>query len=157
MAVRCSPATTSSARQGLLNDRSAAHGTARGVWRWHEILPVRDWSNVVTLGEGSTPLLEAPRLGDAYGIGRLLVKAESLNPTGSFKARGMTVAVSRAKELGATSFVMPSAGNAGGALAAYAARRGYARDGRDAERRTRREPGRGRGVRRRAMMLWHSA
>jgi threonine synthase len=93
----------------------------RGVWRWHDILPVRDWSNVVTLGEGSTPLLEAPRLGDAYGIGRLLVKAESLNPTGSFKARGMTVAVSRAKELGATSFVMPSAGNAGGALAAYAA------------------------------------
>jgi threonine synthase len=59
-------------------------------------------------------------LGHAYGISRLLVKAESLNPTGSFKARGMTVAVSRAKELGATSFVMPSAGNAGGALAAYA-------------------------------------
>jgi threonine synthase len=92
----------------------------RGVWRWHEVLPVRDWSNVVTLGEGSTPLLEAPRLARAYGISRLLVKAESLNPTGSFKARGMTVAVSRAKELGATSFVMPSAGNAGGALAAYA-------------------------------------
>ena len=85
------------------------------------MLPVRDWSNVVTLGEGSTPLLEASRLGRAYGIGRLLVKAESLNPTGSFKARGMTVAVSRARELGATSFVMPSAGNAGGALAAYAA------------------------------------
>jgi threonine synthase len=96
----------------------------RGVWRWHEILPVRDWSNVVTLGEGSTPLLGAPRLGDAYGIGRLLVKAESLNPTGSFKARGMTVAVSRAKELGVTSFVMPSAGNAGGALAAYASAAG---------------------------------
>jgi threonine synthase len=92
----------------------------RGVWRWHGILPVREWSNVVTLGEGSTPLLEAPRLGHAYGISRLLVKAESLNPTGSFKARGMTVAVSRAMELGATSFVMPSAGNAGGALAAYA-------------------------------------
>ncbi len=92
----------------------------RGVWRWHEILPVRDWSNVVTLGEGSTPLLEASRLAGAYGINRLLVKAESLNPTGSFKARGMTVAVSRARELGATSFVMPSAGNAGGALAAYA-------------------------------------
>ena len=118
MAVRCSPATTSSARRGPLNDQPRQRG--RGVWRWHEILPVRDWSNVVTLGEGSTPLLEAPRLGDAYGIGRLLVKAESLNPTGSFKARGMTVAVSRAKELGATSFVMPSAGNAGGALAAYA-------------------------------------
>jgi threonine synthase len=92
----------------------------RGVWRWHEMLPVRDWSNVVTLGEGSTPLLEASRLGRAYGIGRLHVKAESLNPTGSFKARGMTVAVSRAMELGVTSLVMPSAGNAGGALAAYA-------------------------------------
>jgi threonine synthase len=92
----------------------------RGVWRWHEMLPVRDWSNVVTLGEGSTPLLEASRLGRAYGIGRLHVKAESLNPTGSFKARGMTVAVSRARELGVTSLVMPSAGNAGGALAAYA-------------------------------------
>ena len=95
-------------------------GPTRGVWRWHEVLPVRDWSNVVALGEGSTPLLEASRLGGAYGIRRLLVKAESLNPTGSFKARGMTVAVSRARELGATSFVMPSAGNAGGALAAYA-------------------------------------
>ncbi|HEY6469989.1 MAG TPA: threonine synthase [Candidatus Dormibacteraeota bacterium] len=104
-------------RDRQLNGRDRA----RGVWRWSEILPVRDWSNVVTLGEGATPLLEAPRLGDAYGIRRLLVKAESLNPTGSFKARGMTVAVSRAKELGATRFVMPSAGNAGGALAAYAA------------------------------------
>jgi threonine synthase len=97
-------------------------GRARmhGLWRWPEILPIRDWANVVTLGEGSTPLLEVQRLGHAYGISRLRVKAESLNPTGSFKARGMTVAVSRAKELGATSFVMPSAGNAGGALAAYA-------------------------------------
>ncbi len=104
-----------------LSDRQHdVRGPMRGVWRWHEVLPVRDWSNVVTLGEGSTPLLEASRLGRAYGIGRLLVKAESLNPTGSFKARGMTVAVSRAVELGSTSFVMPSAGNAGGALAAYA-------------------------------------
>jgi threonine synthase len=92
----------------------------RGVWRWHEVLPVRAWSNVVTLGEGSTPLLGASRLRQAFGISGLLVKAESLNPTGSFKARGMSVAVSRARELGATSFVMPSAGNAGGALAAYA-------------------------------------
>jgi threonine synthase len=98
----------------------------RGVWRWHELLPVRAWSNMVTLGEGSTPLLAASRLGHAYGIGRLLVKAESLNPTGSFKARGMAVAVSRATELGATSFVMPSAGNAGGALAAYAGVAGVA-------------------------------
>lgn len=104
-----------------LSDRQRDAGVPfRGVWRWDELLPVRDWSNVVTLGEGSTPLLEASRLGRAYGISQLLVKAESLNPTGSFKARGMTVAVSRAIELGAASFVMPSAGNAGGALAAYA-------------------------------------
>jgi threonine synthase len=104
-----------------LSDRQRdTRGAIRGVWRWHEVLPVRDWANVATLGEGSTPLLEASRLGHGYGITRLLVKAESLNPTGSFKARGMTVAVSRAIELGATSFVMPSAGNAGGALAAYA-------------------------------------
>lgn len=98
-----------------------ARAPVRGVWRWRDILPVRDWSHVMTLGEGSTPLLQAARLGSAYGISDLRVKAESLNPTGSFKARGMTVAVSRAIELGATSFVMPSAGNAGGALAAYAA------------------------------------
>ena len=101
-------------------DTQRESGRSRGVWRWHAVLPVRAWSNVVTLGEGSTPLLEASRLGPALGIGNLLVKAESLNPTGSFKARGMAVAVSRAIELGATSFVMPSAGNAGGALAAYA-------------------------------------
>ena len=109
------------AARTVTDRQHGAHGPRRGVWRWHDLLPVRDWSNVVTLGEGSTPLLEASRAGRAYGIGRLLVKAESLNPTGSFKARGMSVAVSRARELGATSFVMPSAGNAGGALAAYAA------------------------------------
>lgn len=108
------------AARTLSDTQGAMPGRIRGVWRWHAVLPVRDWSNVVTLGEGSTPLLEASRLGHAFGIGRLIVKAESLNPTGSFKARGMTVAVSRAIELGATSFVMPSAGNAGGALAAYA-------------------------------------
>ncbi len=109
------------AAKSISNRQHEGRSPTRGVWRWHDVLPVRDWSNVVTLGEGATPVLRASRLGRAYGIGRLLVKAESLNPTGSFKARGMTVAVSRARELGATSFVMPSAGNAGGALAAYAA------------------------------------
>jgi threonine synthase len=108
------------AATALRDPQRETRGPVRGVWRWHEVLPVRDWSSVVTFGEGSTPLLEAPRLRHAYDISRLFVKAESLNPTGSFKARGMTVAVSRAVELGATSFVMPSAGNAGGALAAYA-------------------------------------
>lgn len=92
-----------------------------GLWRWREILPVRDWSRVATLGEGSTPLLERPRLARDLGLDHLLLKAESLNPTGSFKARGMAVAVSRAVELGATRLVAPSAGNAAGALAAYAA------------------------------------
>src|SRR5207248_7482192 len=80
--------------------------------------------HVATLGEGGCPLLPAPRLAAFLGLTDLRVKAESLNPTGSFKARGMAVAVSRAVELGARHLVAPSAGNAGGALAAYAARAG---------------------------------
>jgi len=92
-----------------------------GLWRWAELLPVRNRSNVVYLGEGDTPLLAQPRLGEALGVPRLSTKAEGLNPTGSFKARGMAVAVSRAVELGVTSFIAPSAGNAAGALAAYGA------------------------------------
>lgn len=95
-----------------------------GLWRWLEMLPVRDRRFVLTLGEGGTPLLDAPRLGADLGLARLHVKAESLNPTGSFKARGMAVAVSRAAELGARRLIAPSAGNAGGALAAYAAAAG---------------------------------
>jgi threonine synthase len=92
-----------------------------GLWRWREILPVRQWKHVVSLGEGSCPLFPARRLGKAFGLPHLMVKAESLNPTGSFKARGMAVAVSRAVELGVTQFVVASAGNAAGAMAAYAA------------------------------------
>lgn len=95
-----------------------------GLWRWHEVLPVARWEHVVSLGEGSTPLLPTRRLGRRYGLSNLYLKSESLNPTGSFKARGMAVAVSRAIELGARRFVAPSAGNAGGALAAYAAAAG---------------------------------
>lgn len=79
------------------------------------------WESVVHLGEGATPLMAAPRAGEWLGVGNLYVKRESLNPTGSFKARGMAVAVSRAVELGSRHLVAPSAGNAGGALAAYAA------------------------------------
>ena len=94
---------------------------AGGLWRWREMLPVRDDRFVLHLGEGATPLLPSGRLGPLLGLDDLLVKAESLNPTGSFKARGMAVAVSRAVELGATWLVAPSAGNAAGALAAYAA------------------------------------
>jgi threonine synthase len=85
---------------------------------------VRTWEFVTYLGEGATPLQPAPRVGRWLGLKTLLVKRESLNPTGSFKARGMAVAVSRAVELGARHLVAPSAGNAGGALAAYAAAAG---------------------------------
>ena len=104
----------------------AAMSTRRtgGLWRWSELLPVRDRRNRVYLGEGATPLLAAPRLASSLGVRRLHVKAEGTNPTGSFKARGMAAAVSRAKELGATALIAPSAGNAGGALAAYGAAAG---------------------------------
>jgi len=97
-----------------------------GLWRWREILPVRHEANIVTLGEGDTPLLPASRLGATLGLRALSIKDESLNPTGSFKARGLSAAVSRAKELGARELAIPTAGNAGGALAAYAARAGLA-------------------------------
>lgn len=97
---------------------------AGGLWRWSEVLPVRSWEYVTYLGEGSTPLLPTRRLAAEFGLRQLFIKAESLNPTGSFKARGMAVAVSRARELGAAGLVAPSAGNAAGALAAYAAAAG---------------------------------
>ncbi|HEV2035193.1 MAG TPA: threonine synthase [Candidatus Dormibacteraeota bacterium] len=103
---------------------SVANRTAGGLWRWHELLPVRRWEFVVHMGEGSTPLQPARRLGPLLGLSNLLLKRESMNPTGSFKARGMAVAVSRAVELGVKHLVAPSAGNAGGALAAYAAASG---------------------------------
>jgi threonine synthase len=107
-----------------LTAESLAGRRTGGLWRWAELLPVRDRSNVVYLGEGDTPLLAQPRLGEALGVLRLSTKAEGLNPTGSFKARGMAVAVSRAMELGVSSFIAPSAGNAAGALAAYGAAAG---------------------------------
>jgi threonine synthase len=96
------------------------------MWRYAEILPVVDSANRVTLGEGATPLLATPRLGGEIGLNQLSVKDEGQNPTGSFKARGLAMAVSRAKELGAEALVIPSAGNAGSAMAAYAARAGLA-------------------------------
>jgi threonine synthase len=94
------------------------------MWRYREVLPVRLAENIVSLGEGFTPLLDAPRLSAALGIADVRIKDEGQNPTGSFKARGMAAAVSRARELGADTVAAPSAGNAGGALAAYAARAG---------------------------------
>jgi threonine synthase len=91
---------------------------------WAELLPLADVDRAVTLGEGDTPLIEAGRLGEQLGLEHLYVKEEGVNPTGTFKARGLAMAVSRAVELGVSSFVIPTAGNAGGALAAYAARAG---------------------------------
>lgn len=94
------------------------------LWRYHEVLPLRDQRFRTTLGEGGTPLLPLPRLGEALRVPGLSGKLEGVNPTGCFKDRGMAVAVSRARELGATELTAPTAGNAGGALAAYAARAG---------------------------------
>ena len=94
------------------------------LWRYTELLPVRDPAAVIDLGEGWTPLLHAARLGAQIGCPNTFIKDESLNPTGSFKARGQAVAVSRARELGARAVAVPSAGNAAGAMAAYAAAAG---------------------------------
>jgi threonine synthase len=94
------------------------------LWRYRELLPLPFETTPVTLGEGMTPLLECPRLGRELGLNRLLVKDESQLPTGSFKSRGMTAAISLAKWLGMKRVALPTAGNAGGAAAAYAARAG---------------------------------
>jgi threonine synthase len=94
------------------------------LWRYEEVLPVEKPENRVTLGEGLTPLHRAERLGEKYNLKNLFIKDESANPTASFKARGMTAAVSMAKELGVRKVAAPSAGNAAGALAAYAAKAG---------------------------------
>lgn len=99
-------------------------GRRPDLWRYREVLPVANEANIVSLGEGWTPLLSAERLGQKLGLNTLFIKDESQNPTQSFKARGMTAAVSMAKELGVKKLAVPSAGNAAGALAAYAARAG---------------------------------
>ncbi|MGZ4983033.1 MAG: threonine synthase [Chthoniobacterales bacterium] len=96
----------------------------KSLWRYREVLPLPEDSEKVSLGEGGTPLLSARRFGAAIGLTSLWIKDESQNPTQSFKARGMAVAVSMAKYLGARKLAVPSAGNAGGAMAAYAARAG---------------------------------
>lgn len=101
---------------------AALSARPKGLWRWSEILPVRAPAFRLTLGEGDTPMLKAENLGRMLGMSEVYVKDESANPTGSFKARGLALAVARAMELGVREFVIPTAGNAGGALAAYAAR-----------------------------------
>jgi len=105
-------------------DRDRITRRGRGMWRWRELLPLPLEHDPVSLGEGDTPLLAAPRLGRELGLERLWVKDESGNPTGSFKARGLSAAVTMAAHLGAKILAIPTAGNAGGALAAYAAAAG---------------------------------
>jgi threonine synthase len=104
--------------------RESLGGREPTLWRYREVLPVEDDKNILTLGEGMTPLIKANRLGAQLGMSNLFIKDEALNPTGSFKARGMAVAISMAKELGVKKLAVPSAGNAAGALAAYAANAG---------------------------------
>ncbi len=105
-------------------DRERIQRSPRGMWRWKDLLPVFEPSNIVSLGEGDTPLLNIPRLGEQLALPHLYVKDESLNPTGTFKARGLSAAVSKANEYGLNKVIIPTAGNAGGAMAAYAARGG---------------------------------
>lgn len=105
-------------------DRDEFRRRSSGMWRWHELLPVKEPQNIVTLGEGDAPLLRIRRIGEQLGLSNLFVKDESKNPTASFKARGLAAAISRAKELGIQTVIIPTAGNAGGAVAAYAARAG---------------------------------
>jgi threonine synthase len=106
--------------------RDSLAGRPPTLWRYRELLPLFDGEEPVTLGEGFTPLVHAARLGRAVGLSRLFVKDESLNPTNSFKARGQSTAITRAKYLGATTIALPTAGNAGNAAAAYAAAAGLA-------------------------------
>lgn len=105
-------------------DRELSRRRVFDMWRYREVLPVLDDDNVVTLQEGGTPLLESRSLGRFLDCPNLSFKDETVNPTGSFKARGLAMAVSRAKELGLRRLIIPTAGNAGSALAAYCARAG---------------------------------
>tara|TARA_Y100000590_G_scaffold467295_1_gene645712 strand:+ start:1365 stop:2420 length:1056 start_codon:yes stop_codon:yes gene_type:complete len=103
-------------------DRNSLIGRVSSMWRYYEMMPIKDESNIVSLGEGMTPLLKANNLGKVLNCSDIYIKDEGCNPTGSFKARGLSAAVSRAKELGVKKLTMPSAGNAGGALSLYCAR-----------------------------------
>jgi threonine synthase len=103
---------------------AALSGRPWSMWRYAEVMPVLDPTFVVSLGEGTTPLLHAARLGDELGTPQLYVKDEGANPTGTFKARGLSAAISKALELGLSDVGVPTAGNAGAAAAAYAARSG---------------------------------
>ncbi|HEU4464345.1 MAG TPA: threonine synthase [Gemmatimonadota bacterium] len=101
-------------------------GRPRDIWRWREVLPIEPGETPLTLGEGGTPEIASRSIGPSFGLSRLAFKDESGNPTLSFKARGLAVAVHRARALGALHLAIPSAGNAGSATAAYAAAAGLA-------------------------------
>jgi threonine synthase len=98
----------------------------RSMWRYANLLPVINKEHIVSLGEGWTPILQLAKIANELNMDKLLIKDESFNPTGSFKARGLSMAVSKAKELGVDSMIVPTAGNAGGALSAYCAKAGLA-------------------------------
>jgi len=102
--------------------KTALRGRGSTLWRYRELLPLQNDANLISLGEGFTPLISANTLARELGLERLWIKDEARNPTGSFKDRGLSVAISRAKELGIKKVAIPSAGNAGGSLSAYAAR-----------------------------------
>jgi threonine synthase len=106
--------------------KDSLRGRAANMWRYRELMPLSDGEEPLTLGEGWTPLVHAKRIGKELGLPRLFVKDESLNPTNSFKARGLSAAVTKAAHLGAHTLSVPSAGNAANAMAAYAAAAGIA-------------------------------
>jgi threonine synthase len=106
--------------------RDSLSGRPPNMWRYREMLPLFEGEDPVTLGEGFTPLFHARSLGATLGLDRLYIKDESLNPTNSFKARGQSAAITRARYLGAETVALPTAGNAGNAAAAYAAAAGLA-------------------------------
>jgi threonine synthase len=106
--------------------RSTLSGRVPTMWRYRELMPIFGDETPVTLGEGFTPLIHAKSLGASIGLERLLIKDESLNPTNSFKARGQSAAITRAKYIGANTIALPTAGNAGNAAAAYSAAAGLA-------------------------------
>jgi threonine synthase len=104
--------------------KSDFSGRVASLWRYRELLPLQSDANLVSLGEGCTPLLKATKFASEVGLDQLWIKDEAQNPTGSFKDRGLSLAISRAKDLGVKRAAIPSAGNAGGSFAAYAARAG---------------------------------
>src|ERR1700744_5668329 len=104
--------------------KQALRDRPQTMWRYRELLPIGETQEIVSLGEGQTPLLACPRLAPHFGLQQLWIKDESQLPTGSFKSRGLAMAITMAKHFGVKRVALPSAGNAGGAAAAYAARAG---------------------------------